>query len=48
MSVFFANNINWDETELFAMLSPQPPQQQQQSLSSLNVVMGFTREEEYW
>ena len=44
MSVFFASNIVWDETELFNVQQFQ----HQQNLKSLNIVMGYTREEESW
>jgi hypothetical protein len=44
MSIFFSSNINWDETEFFSSLDSQ----QQQSLKSLNIVIAYTREEEYW
>jgi hypothetical protein len=44
MSVFFSSNIAWDETELFNVQQHQ----HQQNLKSLNIVMGYTREEESW
>ena len=43
MAVFFSSNIGWDETELFTV-----QQQPQENLKSLNIVMGYTREEESW
>ena len=44
MAVFFSSNLVWDETELFSLQQLQ----HQQNLKSLNVVMGYTREEESW